>query len=248
MKVLAIANQKGGVAKTTTAYNLAVLLAGARRVLLVDVDPQGSLTRSAGVEPQSSLADVLAGRAKMQDIIVPLRDRLDLAPADIALASCELGLVQRAARENVLRSALAGARYDVALIDCPPSLGLLTIAALTAARGVIVPTLPSASDLRGVKLFLESIEHVRAELNPALELLGVLLVQYDSRLIAHGQAREALRAGGLEVLATVPRSVRVQEASAARQPITTYDPGGKPAAAYHELARRVKRWLRKSQP
>ena len=253
MITLAIGAQKGGTGKTTTAAALGALLAGeGLHVLMVDTDPQASLTQGLGIEAAGrSLAEVIGGstRGKLQlaDIIQPISKGLDLAPADIALASCELGLVQRSARENVIRSALATARgYDLALIDCPPSLGLLTIAALTAARGVIVPTLPSASDLRGVKLFLETIEHVRGELNPKLELLGILLVQYDPRLLAHGQAFEALRAAGLDVLGTVPRSVKVQEATAARQPITTYDPGGKPAAAYHELARKVKRWQKRN--
>jgi chromosome partitioning protein len=118
------------------------------------------------------------------------------------------------------------------------------VAALTAADAVIVPTLPSATDLRGVRLFLESIEHVRENLNPRLQLLGILLVQYNDRLISHGQALEALKGAGLNVLATVPRSVRVQEAGAARQPITDYAPDSKPAQAYISLSRKVLKWLR----
>lgn len=252
MITLAIGTEKGGTGKTTTAAALgAELAASGYRVLLLDADPQASLTQNLGKSGEGrGLAEVIGGTTpgslQLADIIQPISKGLDLAPADIALAGCELGLVQRSARESVLRSALAKAPYDVCLIDCPPSLGLLTIAALTAARGVIVPTLPSATDLRGLRLFLQSIAQVKQVLNPALELIGIVLVQYDPRLIAHGQALENIRTNGLEVLAMVPRSVRVLEAAAAGQPITVYDANSRPALAYHELCGKVIKWLKRN--
>lgn len=254
MKILAIGTEKGGTSKTTTAAALGSLLAAdGLKVLLVDADPQSSLTQNFGKEAAGrSLAEVIGGATRgplsLSQIIQPITKNLDIAPSDLALASGEFGLVQRTARESVLRSALATVQgYDLAIVDCPPSLGLLTIAALTAADGVIVPTLPSAIDLRGVRLFLDTIEQTREHLNPGLEFLGIVLAQFDPRLISHRQALETLKVGGLEVLATIPRSVKVQEASALQEPITVYDPESRPAVAYHELKRKVKAWL-KSKP
>jgi chromosome partitioning protein len=170
-----------------------------------------------------------------------------MAPGDIDLSGCELGLTQRWGREAVLKTILAKVTgYDVALIDCPPSLGMLTVNGLTAAAGVIVPTLPAASDLRGVKLFLDTIDRIKSDgLNPGLDLLGVLIVQFDRRLIAHNQALEAIQAAGLHILAIIPRSVKVQEAGAALKPLIDYDPKGKPSEAYKQLLEEVKKWLKR---
>jgi len=252
MLIIAIANQKGGVGKTTTAAALGEILAADRRVLLVDMDPQASLSQSMGISsPGQSIADVIGadkrGSLQLSQVIKPIADNLALAPSDIDLASCELGLVQRIGRENILARALAPAAsmFDVCLLDCPPSLGLLTINALTAARGVIVPTLPAAADLRGVRMFIETIERVRSEgINPTLEIIGVLVVQYDSRLLAHGEALETIKSAGLPILGTIPRSVRVQESAAAKQPVTVYDPTGKPSEAYKDTTRKVIKWLK----
>lgn len=155
-------------------------------------------------------------------------------------------LVSRTGRENILRNSLAElSGYDTALIDCPPSLGIMTINALTAADGVIVPTLPAAGDLRGVRLFMDTLQHVKAEgLNTRLELLGVLFVQYDDRLLSHAQALTTTTKAGLTVIGKIPRSVKVQEATAAKQPLTVYDPTGKPAQAYNTVTRKVKTWLK----
>lgn len=252
--ILALSNQKGGVGKTTSAANIGALLAAAGlRVLLLDLDPQASLTQAFGINAQGkSIADVIGGatRGKLQikDIARRLGDGLDLAPSDIDLAACELGLVQRLGRENVLRAALATVKgYDLIIIDCPPSLGLMTVNALIAAHGVIVPTLPAASDLRGVRLFMDSMTRIKEDgLNPSLQLLGVLFVQYDARLVSHTQAVDSVKAAGLPVIGKIPRSVKVQESAAARQPLTIYDPSGKPLQAYTETIRKVKTWLKRN--
>jgi len=253
MMILAISNQKGGTGKTTTAAALgSILAAEGRTVLLIDLDPQASLTQGLGVEAAGrSMAEVMGGALRgplgLAEIVQPLRDGLDLAPSDIALSSCELGLTQRLGRENVLKGALArlGAAYELVLIDCPPSLGILTLNALMSARGVIVPSLPSAADLRGVRMFLETLANMQADgLNPDLVLIGVLLTQFDGRTIAHNQALEALRLQRLPLLGAIPRSVKAQEAGAALQSVIDYDPKSKPSEGYYQAAESVKKWLK----
>lgn len=251
MIVIAIANQKGGTSKTTSTLTIGAILAErGRRVLLVDLDPQASLTQALGQDcPGTSAAEVIGGPEPGLLSAAQARrrisDRLDLLPGDIALASVELGLVMRLGRELAVKQALApvAADYDVCLIDCPPSLGTLTLAGLVAADGVIIPTLPAAADLRGLRLFTNTLAKLRP-LNPRLQVIGVIVSQFDGRLVAHNQAITALEKSGLPVLQPfIPRGVRVQESAASGQPLTDYDPSGKASQAYRELTNEVEKWL-----
>ena len=205
-------------------------------------------TYTLGLAPAAgaSLADVIGGARKIQDIIKTISPGLDIAPADIRLSGIEIELAKKLiGRELVLKQILQGLPYDVCILDCPPALSLLTVNALAAARAVIVPTLPAAADLRGVRLFIDTLESIKA-LNPALVLLGVLVVQYDARLIAHGEALETIKGAGLHILGTIPRSVKAQEASAARVPVTVYDPQGKTSEAYKLFMKGITKWLKQN--
>lgn len=244
MTTIAIGIQKGGSGKSATTHALAEALAGlGKRVLMVDCDPQSTLTGSCGVNPSKSLADVIGGakpgRAAVATVIVKLSDNLSLIPSNIDLATSELGLISRMGREAVLSKALAPltAVYDYILLDCPPSLSLLTVNALTAADRVLIPIRPSTVDLHGLRLFLDSIAEVQENLNNNLSLWGVLPTFFDGRVNHHKQAIEAMQADGLPLLPVrIAQSVRVSEAAAAGQSIVTYAPGHKITAAYNELA------------
>lgn len=243
MRVIAIANQKGGVAKTTTTHTLGVALARrGRRVLLVDLDPQACLSFSAGLDPDSlelSVHDALVGRNKLADAIVATGE-LDLAPATIDLAGAEQQLLTRTGRDFVLREALAdiAADYDIALLDCPPSLGVLTVNALTAADEVIVPLQCEALSHRGVAQLLDTIAEVRRYTNPTLVVRGVIATMFDART---RHSREVLddvqgRFGLTVIDPPVPKSVRFAEAPSRGITVLDHAPGSAGAAAYETIA------------
>ena len=258
MEIVAIANQKGGVGKSATAHALGAVLASDydRRVLLVDIDPQSSLTEACngGDTADNSMAEVLGGATPgsttITEILVELDENLYLAPADLALAATELGLSSRMGRENVLKKALAPLKpyFDLILIDCPPSLSLLTVNALTAADAVLIPTQPQVVDLRGLRLFLDTLDNIRQELNPELETLGILPTFYDRRLVHHREAVEAMEQAGLPLMpVNIGRSVRVAEAAASGETVVTYEPKNPQAQAYRDLAEEIDQWLNEKQ-
>ena len=248
-RVIAMCNQKGGVGKTTSTINLGAALAElGRRVLLVDFDPQGALSAGLGInahELDRTVYDLLMSRrVQVGDVIRTTNVAgMDLLPANIDLSAAEVQLVGEVARELVLARALRPVLddYDVVLIDCQPSLGLLTVNALTAAHGVIIPLECEFFALRGVALLVETIEKVQDRLNPRLEVDGILATMYDSRTL---HAREVVarveEAFGDRVFATrIARTVKFPDASVAAEPITSYATSHAGAAAYRQLAREL---------
>jgi chromosome partitioning protein len=243
-RTIAVANQKGGVAKTTTVASLGSALAEqGRKVLLVDLDAQSCLTFSLGLDPdvvELSVHDVLLGRVGAAMAIQPTEEGPDLLPATIELAGTEVQLLSKPGREFVLRSALAevSAAYDAVLLDCSPSLGVLTLNALTAADEVIIPLQCEMLSHRGVGQLLDTVHDVQRILNPGLHVLGVLPTMFDGRT-NHARAVLADVAGryGLEVLSPpIPKSVRFAEAPAAGRSVLATARRTKGADAYRELA------------
>ncbi len=248
-RVIAIANQKGGVGKTTTAINLGASLAVAeKRTLVVDIDPQGNATSGLGVEQRESIStiyDVLVGdrnaeEAVLKELHFPF---LDLIPSTRDLVGAEIELVEAPHRERILRNALEPLRdrYDFILVDCPPSLGLLTLNTLTAADSVLIPIQCEFYALEGLSQLLNTIRLVQRGLNPALDIEGVLLTMFDRRLnLSRQVAAEAREYFGNNVYRTaIPRNVRLAEAPSFGQPIVLYDVLSQGAQAYLALAKEV---------
>jgi len=244
-KVIAFANQKGGVAKTTTTLNLAVAFAERGfRVLAVDLDPQGNLTMSQGMNPDEldrSMFDVLARAMPIEDVI--RHAEIDVAVSSIDLAGAELALSSMIGRERALQKALLPIRqdYDFVLIDTPPSLGLLTVNALTASDEVIVPVQCEYLSLRGLVQLQNTLEMIRENLNPTVEILGILPTMYDNRTLHSREAVEMLREsfGDLVFKTWIRKTIRYAEAPVQGLSVLKYDPTGSAAEAYRELAKEV---------
>jgi chromosome partitioning protein len=244
-QVIAFANQKGGVAKTTTTLNLGVAFAEAGlRVLCIDLDPQGNLTMSQGLNPDSierSMFDVLVHRLPIAQVIE--EREIDLAVSSIDLAGAELALSSQIGRERALEKALAPVKadYDFVLIDTPPSLGLLTINALVAADGVIVPVQTEYLSLRGLVQLENTLQMVRENLNPRVEVIGILPTMYDKRLTHSREADDILREnfGDLVYNTRVRKTIRYAEAPVKGMSVLAYEPDGEAAALYRDLAKEV---------
>ncbi|PLX78184.1 MAG: chromosome partitioning protein ParA [Desulfuromonas sp.] len=247
-RIIAIANQKGGVGKTTTAVNLAASLAAAeKKTLLLDMDPQGNATSGVGVDPnqvEQTVYDALLGAVEAEKLLLatPL-EQLSLIPANPDLIGAEVELISALARENKLKGALTGIddRFDYILIDCPPSLGLLTINALTAANHLLVPLQCEYYAMEGLSQLLNTVRLIQRELNPGLQVLGILLTMFDARNNLSHQVSEQIREHfSAQVFETmIPRNVRLSEAPSHGLPALLYDISSRGALAYLDLAREI---------
>jgi chromosome partitioning protein len=248
MRIFCIANQKGGVGKTTTTVNLAAGLAKiGRRVLVIDLDPQGNATMGSGVDKRSldlSVYDVLLGNATIAETRQPSpKGGYDVIGANRELAGAEIELVGLDRRDRRLRDALVpvGPEYDFVLVDCPPSLSLLTLNGLSCAHGVIVPMQCEYFALEGLSDLVNTIKQVHANLNPALQVIGILRVMFDARITLQTQVSEQLKSHfGDKVFDTViPRNVRLAEAPSYGMPGLVFDPASKGALAFIQFAREM---------
>ena len=248
-RIIAIANQKGGVGKTTTAVNLAAALTQSqRRVLLVDIDPQGNATMGSGVEKRGlerAITEVLLQECTAAEAIVKAAEGYDLLPGNIDLTAAEIQLMDLPQREARLKSALAtvSARYDYILIDCPPSLSLLTLNALAAADGVLVPMQCEYYALEGLSSLIDTVNALKQKLNPKLEIFGVVRTMFDVRNnLANAVSGELTRHfGDIVFRSIIPRNVRLAEAPSHGQSIVGYDKGSRGGIAYLGLAGEIVR-------
>ena len=254
MRVLVVSNQKGGVGKTTTAISLGAALASrGQRVLIVDLDPQANATSGLGMEKTGAIHEVLLKERPITESVAHTElEGLDLIASGPDMAGAEVELVPVMAREFRLRQALraAAAEYDTVLVDCPPSLGLLTVNALAAGDGVVVPVQCEYYALEGLAQLLDTIEAVRQRLNDQLEVLAIVLTMEDRRNRLSMQVIEEVRKHFPKLVAhtRIPRTVRLAEAPSYGKPISVYDPASRAAQAYEELATEVEGRMRSREP
>ena len=244
-KIIAFANQKGGVGKTTTCINLAAYVAVmGKKVLVLDLDPQGNATSGLGIDKDKDLLtiyDLIAGDSEVEDVILPtLIDGLDIIPSTVDLAGAELEMVQMPQREKIIKSILDSVKdnYDYIMIDCPPSLGLITVNALTACNSVIIPMQCEYYPLMGITQLMNTIRLIKFHLNPTIDVEGVVLTMKDKRSNLTNQVSdEILKFFGKKVYVTyIPRNIRLAEAPSHGEPILIYEPTSKGAEAYLSLA------------